>query len=244
MFNVKVFPSFKSPPNASKEDKEFLAELLKLKLCNAALHVNFSVLDYRSENPDTVHFLTYPFNWITEYVRYQYNEIDPLLHIDYRQLAYTDWKDVQLKPRVQEMFYKFQQYGLGNNGLTVVNDMGNNKFGILGMTFEVVDSQWSEFKSSNIDTYRFQIDQLCDRYSEIYDSKSRDDYKLTPREAECLYWVAMGQTDEQIAKTLKIGKWSVVTHLKNAKFKLGSPNRAAAVARAVSIGIIELKRTG
>ncbi len=244
MHNIKVFPSFESPPNASEEDKKFLSELRRLKLANLALYVNFSLIDYRRDNPDTTHFLTYPMTWITEYVRHQYNDIDPLLRMDYRQLSYADWMDLQLEPRVQEMFYKFQQFGLGINGLTVVNNMGNKKFGILGMTFDVAESEWSEFKAANMETYRFQIDQLCDRYIEIYHGKPQDIHKITPREAECLYWVAIGQTDDQIANTLNIGKWTVVTHIKNAKLKLGSPNRAAAVAVAISTGIIDIRRAG
>ena len=244
MYNVKVFPSFKSPPNASEQDRCFLNELQRLKGNTSALYVNFSLLDYHRENPDTIHFLTYPIDWITEYVRYHYNEIDPLLRIDYRRLSNADWMDIQLEPEVQEMFCKFRRHGLGRNGLTVINHMGNSQYGAMGLTFDVSDSEWQGFKSRFMDNFRFQTDQLCKRYIQIYTGKPRRDYKITPREAECLFWVAMGQTDDQIAKTLNIGKWTVVSHLKSAKYKLGSPNRAAAVAVALSTGIIEYRRTG
>jgi len=88
---------------------------------------------------------------------------------------------------------------------------------------------------------RFLSQSLCEAYDRIYAVQPSRTYKITKREKECLYWVALGKTDEEIGKLLDIGKWTVVSHLKSAKFKLDCSNRSAAVARAIAAGIIKIR---
>jgi len=57
---------------------------------------------------------------------------------------------------------------------------------------------------------------------------------LTPREAECLRWVADGKTDIEIGGILKISPRTVRFHINNAKMKLGVSTRIQAVAKRIS----------
>lgn len=61
---------------------------------------------------------------------------------------------------------------------------------------------------------------------------------LTPREAECLSWCAMGRTNDEIAGALDISERTVRYHLGNAFAKLGTDRRTLAVTRAVQLGLI------
>jgi LuxR family quorum sensing-dependent transcriptional regulator len=61
---------------------------------------------------------------------------------------------------------------------------------------------------------------------------------LTDRERDCLAFVADGRTDWQIAALLGISEPTVRFHLNNARRKLGAVNRAQAVARLVSSGLM------
>lgn len=88
---------------------------------------------------------------------------------------------------------------------------------------------------------RFLGERLSRRYEKLYDNSPARLCNITKREKECLFWVAMGKTDEQIGETLCIGKWTVVSHLKSAKHKLSSSNRASAVAMAMALGIIDIR---
>ena len=80
MFNVKVFADFEAPAAASQQDRKLLETLVSVRKSTGAQFVNLSVFDYRKENPDVVHFLTYPMDWISHYVRHFYSGIDPLPH--------------------------------------------------------------------------------------------------------------------------------------------------------------------
>lgn len=56
---------------------------------------------------------------------------------------------------------------------------------------------------------------------------------LTPREAEVLFWVARGKTNDEIATVLGIGLTTVKKHLESTFVKLGVENRTAAAAMAL-----------
>ena len=63
--------------------------------------------------------------------------------------------------------------------------------------------------------------------------------ELTRREKECLLWTTEGKTTWETSQILSIAERTVVFHLQNVQEKLGVNNRQQAVARAVSLGIIE-----
>lgn len=56
---------------------------------------------------------------------------------------------------------------------------------------------------------------------------------LTPREAEVLFWVARGKTNDEIATVLGIGRTTVKKHLESTFAKLGVENRTSAAAMAL-----------
>ncbi len=56
---------------------------------------------------------------------------------------------------------------------------------------------------------------------------------LTPREAEVLFWVARGKTNDEIGTVLGIGLTTVKKHLESTFAKLGVENRTTAAAMAL-----------
>lgn len=62
---------------------------------------------------------------------------------------------------------------------------------------------------------------------------------LSPREREVLALVAEGYTDEDVARVLGFAVSTARTHLKSIRGKLRARSRAEAVARALSMGMLE-----
>jgi LuxR family quorum sensing-dependent transcriptional regulator len=62
--------------------------------------------------------------------------------------------------------------------------------------------------------------------------------KFTPREIECLQWVAAGKSDWEIAQVLGISSSTVHFHIERAKKKLGLTSRTEAAARLTLYGLI------
>jgi DNA-binding NarL/FixJ family response regulator len=62
---------------------------------------------------------------------------------------------------------------------------------------------------------------------------------LTPREMEVLSLAARGLTSPEIAAELVVSPSTVKTHFANSREKLGVPNRTAAVALGIKLGLID-----
>jgi DNA-binding CsgD family transcriptional regulator len=69
-------------------------------------------------------------------------------------------------------------------------------------------------------------------------------HSLTPRVLEVLQWAAQGKTAWEIAKILQITKRTVDEHIQTAVRRLGAANKPHAIAIALGMRIIELKRPG
>jgi LuxR family transcriptional regulator, activator of conjugal transfer of Ti plasmids len=61
---------------------------------------------------------------------------------------------------------------------------------------------------------------------------------LTPRERECLLWVARGKTYVEIGVILDLKFPSVKNHLDHCRYKLGCSSLAQATAVAMALGIL------
>lgn len=61
---------------------------------------------------------------------------------------------------------------------------------------------------------------------------------LTPREKDCLTWVAEGKTSWEISKILNLSDHTVNFHINNATKKLGAINRVHAITKAILHGEI------
>ncbi|MEM9330254.1 MAG: autoinducer binding domain-containing protein [Pseudomonadota bacterium] len=240
MYHIKIFPSLKISENASDKDIEFIEALKKVTTECDALYVHFSIFDYSGQNVRSIHFITYPMDWVTHYVRSQYFEHDPVFTTDYRQASTLDWSDFDTIGNARKIWTDHKEMKMGNQGLTLSFPVEMNLLGAASFVYQLDGERWEAFKKSKMDILKSSGEYLSLRYDEVYNRSSRKKHKITKRETECLYWVAMGKTDQEIGEILCIGKWTVVGHLKSAKQKLGCPNRASAVAQAMSIGIIHI----
>ncbi|WP_085034668.1 helix-turn-helix transcriptional regulator [Ensifer aridi] len=63
---------------------------------------------------------------------------------------------------------------------------------------------------------------------------------LSPREKECILWVARGKSSWDIGIILGISENTVNFHVKNVMRKLNVNTRTVAAIKAVNFGIIEL----
>lgn len=61
---------------------------------------------------------------------------------------------------------------------------------------------------------------------------------LTWREVECVYWVCLGKSDDEIGQILDISKKTANHHIEAAKAKLGVASRAALAWRAFALGLV------
>lgn len=66
------------------------------------------------------------------------------------------------------------------------------------------------------------------RFDQIATRKTLEDYHLTPREREVLFWIAQGKTNLEIAVILSLSARTVHKHVEHILLKLGVETRTAA----------------
>ncbi len=91
------------------------------------------------------------------------------------------------------------------------------------------------------DRERFLIHGMCETYARAglaLVPAEPEPRALTRREVECLNWVAVGRSDQQISMILGLSANTVHGHVESAKCKLDANSRAQLVLRAVMAGII------
>ncbi len=180
MFNVKVYADFTVAPAAKKPDRLFLGELRDVRDQTGARFVNFSVYDYRKENPDTVHFLTYPMDWISQYIRNFYLGVDPLVHFDFRRASVVDWLDLYHEPAAASLFEHFVEAGIGNHGISVATHAGASSYCVLSLVYRSRPDDWAKLRAANVDLFRFHCDRLGEHYFELFESRGRTSATTDP----------------------------------------------------------------
>ncbi|MEM6387558.1 MAG: LuxR C-terminal-related transcriptional regulator [Pseudomonadota bacterium] len=71
-------------------------------------------------------------------------------------------------------------------------------------------------------------------------SECSDAPALSPREMECLKWVAEGHSSKMIAERMGLKTHTTNEYIANARKKLGAASRSEAAARAVRFGLISI----
>jgi DNA-binding CsgD family transcriptional regulator len=79
----------------------------------------------------------------------------------------------------------------------------------------------------------------ADESAALEDARPESPTPLTPRELELLQLAARGFNGPMIAEELVLSQWTVRTHFRNMYTKLGVRDRAAAVAKAMRLGLID-----
>ena len=149
------------------------------------------------------------------------------------------WRDVRRRMAVttrdREVWESVMAFGLHNGFVQPVH--GPNRY------LAIVSMATPEREISLLPDWRprLQALSLCvhERAMTLagVDTLEAPKQPLTPRELECLGWVADGRTDREVGDILSVSATTVKFHLNRARAKLGARTRAQAVARLVQYGL-------
>lgn len=165
---------------------------------------------------------------------------DPVLLQCYEQAGPVFWDEAfaAVEPGSAEARYVDAIRAIGlRAGLNCAHRGARGQLSVLAMALERDDAS----ARAHVRTYAPQVIALG---TLVHDAATRllvDDpvHALTPRERECLLWAAEGCSARVTAERLAITERTVTFHLRNVNAKLGVSSRQQAVARAVSLGILE-----
>jgi len=182
---------------------------------------------------------TYPASWVSRYLLKGYVNVDPVVKEGFSRQLPFDWRELTLTADAMEMMIDAAQYNVGTSGYSVPIVDRTARRSLFSITSIVEESAWDKF----IDTHNGEIQEIAYRMhrkalEELFGELDPMP-KLGPREIECLMWTARGKDYLAIAQILSISGHTARGYLKSARFKLECATLPQAVAKAVTLKLIE-----
>jgi DNA-binding CsgD family transcriptional regulator len=175
--------------------------------------------------------------WDEHYLSQGYLAHDPCVRqLFVSPLKYFAWSDIPLEGLTgiaRDMREDAGEHGLRNGFVVPVPGDDGELYGVRMMTPE------PSFDPDARNLLNVMATLYCvigvERLSTVV-PESRLDSPLSPRETQCLAWVAEGKSDWDISEILQISQWTVHEHIERAKSKIGVRSRTKAAVVAAGSG--------
>lgn len=203
--------------------------------CALTCHERYTATD----NPPPAVAHNFPEAWIDYYFEHDYPSKDPVvLHAPALEGPFL-WDSVgtrfELAPAQRTLMQQAREAKLKNGvGVPLHGTRGD----VYLVTFAAGDGHpdpAAEMSKLNLLAVQFHA-----AYSSVARTgKERESaIDLSPRERECLQWLALGKRPWDIGMILHISGNTVRYHIRNLYRKLGASNRTVAVVKAIRCGLI------
>lgn len=201
-----------------------------------------------TDAPTQVRMGTYPEAWVEHYFEMDYIRVDPIISHCHDHSIPLTWHDALNARRrvidptllkIRTMFNEASEFGL-RGGLSVPLHGPGTGWGLMSFAAERLSPAELNALTAELHLLAHFTHEAARRFS--YSKTPTELPTLTKRERECLSWAAEGKTSWEIGQLLNISERTTIFHLQNAMHKLGVSGRQAAVARAVSLGLIVSSR--
>ena len=183
--------------------------------------------------------LTYPASWIKRYLQMSYADVDPVVREGFLRTVPFSWSELTIESAAEASFFADAlAHGIGPNGFSVpvVNKHGHR--GLFSVSSSQSEREWNRF----LTTHRSTTIEIANRlHKRVVVEVFHDDRPyLTTREIECLRWVSLGKSTNEIATILQISPHTARDYLKSVRFKLDCVTSAQAAAKAIRFGFLKV----
>lgn len=183
----------------------------------------------------------YPGHWVEHYLHRDYFRKDPVIRHARATVGPYQWRDLPVQCEREQLVLKEARDAGLREGLAIPI---HEPWGKIFLT--TLASQRPELPQSAANPeVRTQAHILAvifhARFAALSGAQTQDStVGLTPRESECLSWVARGKSSWDIGQLMAVSEHTVNFHLKNAMRKFDTASRVTAAVRAASLGLIHL----
>jgi len=184
----------------------------------------------------------YPKEWWKHYTESDYKKIDPIVRHAAEKVIPVIWNKQLFSSRpAARLRGEAKEFGLANGASFPVHGR-HGEFSALNLATSRDSSEAKQDIVAAIGKAQLLACYVHEAVQRIVLSKGPvplDKIKLTEREKECLLWAADGKTSWEIGQIVNISEHTVVFHLRNVIRKMGVTNRQQAIARSLSMGLIQ-----
>lgn len=183
---------------------------------------------------------TYPAAWTQHYLNAHYERLDPVIARAQMQPEPFEWglqaESERLSPAQEQLLDEAATFGI-RCGFTVPICTGRAP--VAAVTFASDAPRQSFIATINANRRVLQLMAIslhAHLTRKLVFEPRLGGVRLTPRELECLRWIAQGKSAADTAEIIQISRRTVVFHLENAKRKLGVRTLYQAVAKLSKLG--------
>lgn len=186
----------------------------------------------------------YPKTWREHYTTNNYMVIDPTVQYCAQNITPMSWDGESLRKtenaEIRRFMSEAQDFGI-NSGVSFPVHTAQGDFAMLSFASEQLQTRSLPRIQRVLPMGQLFTAYLHEAVRRVFvkDVLALSKIELTQREKQCLLWATEGKTTWETSRILNISERTVTFHMQNVQNKLGVGNRQQAVARAVSLGIIE-----
>lgn len=193
--------------------------------------------------PRIISISGYPKEWRDRYTEAGYIAIDPTIIHCASNLLPIRWEQIvpQEKENEQVRCFMGEARGFGlQSGVSFAVHSPHGESAMLSLATQITHASARSHINNAMPFAQLFAIHLHENVRRIleHDIIPLKRVELTTREREVLLWTAEGKTTWETSRILNVSERTVVFHLSNASTKLKVSNRQQAVARAVSLGLI------
>lgn len=189
-------------------------------------------------NDDPFLAVTYSSDWVEYYKERRFMEIDPVIHHGFRRLLPLDWEGFdRTDERVKTLFGEATEFGLGKQGLSIPVHGPHGDRALFSITCNRADRDWAHDKLLYLRDFQVLATHIHDKVLRLEGQQPVVSH-LSPRELECLQWIAEGKTAWECAMILGLSQHTVRCYLESARHKLKATSNTHAVSIAHKAGLL------
>lgn len=194
---------------------------------------------FKSVRCDPAVLLNFPEEWQERYFEMGYDRIDPIIKTCRTRADAFRWSevynDVSTTEEERRVFDEAATFGL-RSGISVPLHGPDRRFAIMSFA----QARNGELQNKTITYLQFAALHFHFKVTKFANSSGTErEPDLSPREKDCILWIAKGKSSWEIGRILGISVDTVNFHVKNVLRKMDTSNRTAAAIKALIFGIIE-----
>lgn len=207
-----------------------LARLLDIYGLKSVAYLGSGVTDRPGEAPYLA--VTYSAEWVEHYKAQRFVAFDPAVQIGMRRMLPIDWGTFDRSDeRVRLLFDEAREFGLGRHGISLPVHGQHGDRALVSITSDASDRDWRNLRLHYMRDFQLLALHMHEAILRL-EGRPIQRAKLSPRERECLLWIAEGKTMWECAIILGLSEHTVRCYLESARHKLGAANNSHAVNKA------------
>lgn len=240
MYRVLIAPDFEISPANPDFPPAFLDLLKTARDVTGSNYVSFWALFGEGPLKSNIVVSTYPASWLTEYSAKDYSKVDPtLIKVFGGAGAYVFDHENPKEDEPAALARDALAAGIGRYTIGIPTQVGKSISSATTFGTDIDVTGDTDEVSATLVACREQAHILTLAVVDRFHRSEAPKPNLSGREREVLYWGSRGKSDAEAGTIMGLSRWTVVAHVQSAKAKLGVKNKAAAVARALELGMFK-----